>query len=591
MYQFGNAENYERKSIMKKILSAILALTMILALVAAMGISASAKEGDILHKINFKNDDKYTFKMFATNGTADGVSAEVSEDGNAASITVNTKSKRYFYGDVIDGLKIGEGKKYTVEVLADNSIEGKTAIQNFGVYINGNKEIIDTDYTTITPNNSKYIDSFNALRGYYGTPEGWNGTPKNTLSRGAGSQIDGLYVSTGSGYVGGIYTPDAEGFCKVSIEVDGYTYRVFINGEFFDESYIPLANNYNDLALIFYVYNGGTVTFKDAVVYEGNIYTAKGFTYPALREGAESISDGSDAMKLNAKELTMAAYEKAGLGAKLTDILFKNGTDYAPEMFYFAGTDPIITVSDDGKQIDFDKPTDASMTDAGQGATWWGGAIGSLEYTADTVYTFTYKVKTNDLRGGSFFNCDETNMSKNLAQHFNFYGNLDGSANSDMVVCISGTKLIGHETVKTSSYTKFANLDKNIAFDADGYADMAVTVDGYSWSLYYKDAAGEWVLFETYHGTAAEFASAPQVACGVYLYHDMCTLGIKDASLYKGTLTDVANYVPPVETTEPAPETTEPPVSGDTGDSFVVFAIIAAVSVIGVAVVAKKREN
>ena len=236
------------------------------------------------------------------------------------------------------------------------------------------------------------------------------------------------------------------------------------------------------------------------------------------------------------------------------------------------------------------------MKDAGQGATWWGGAIGSLEYTADTVYTFTYKVKTNELRGGIFFNLDETNMKYNWGQLYNFYGNLNGSADSDMVVCISGTKLKGHETVKTTSYTKFAALEKNIAFDAEGYADMAVTVDGYSWSLYYKDAAGEWVLFETYHGTAAEFAGAPQVACGVYLYHDMCTLGIKDASLYKGTLTDVANYVPPVETTapettEPAPETTEPGSSSDTGDSFAIFAVIAAVSVLGVAVVAKKREN
>jgi hypothetical protein len=115
---------------------------------------------------------------------------------------------------------------------------------------------------------------------------------------------------------------------------------------------------------------------------------------------------------------------------------------------------------------------------------------------------------------------------------------------------------------------------------------MAVTVDGYSWSLYYKDAAGEWVLFETYHGTAAEFASAPQVACGVYLYHDMATLGIKDAALYKGTLTDVANYVPPVETEETKPADPVP-----TGDSALIFAVVAVISVLGVAVVAKRREN
>ncbi len=50
------------------------------------------------------------------------------------------------------------------------------------------------------------------------------------------------------------------------------------------------------------------------------------------------------------------------------------------------------------------------------------------------------------------------------------------------------------------------------------------------------------------------------------------------------------NPVKEPETTTP-PETTEPPVSGDTGDSALVFAAIALISVFGVALVAKKREN
>lgn len=47
----------------------------------------------------------------------------------------------------------------------------------------------------------------------------------------------------------------------------------------------------------------------------------------------------------------------------------------------------------------------------------------------------------------------------------------------------------------------------------------------------------------------------------------------------------------PEETTLPAPETTEPAQSEPTGDSFVIFAIVAIVSAIGVALVAKRREN
>ncbi|MBR0326792.1 MAG: hypothetical protein IIX09_03220 [Clostridia bacterium] len=45
------------------------------------------------------------------------------------------------------------------------------------------------------------------------------------------------------------------------------------------------------------------------------------------------------------------------------------------------------------------------------------------------------------------------------------------------------------------------------------------------------------------------------------------------------------------ETTEPAPETTEPPVSGETGDSAFVFVMIGVIALVGVAVVAKRREN
>ncbi len=572
---------------MKRIFSALLSLVMILSLVAAMGISASAKDGDVLYKVNFKGDDKYSFNMFATNGKADGVSAEVSEDGSAATITVNTKSKRYFYGDIIDGYKIGEGKKYTVEVLADTSILGGDPMQNFGIYINGNEDIITADYVGINSGNSKYTDGFNAMRGYYGTPEGWKGTPKNTLSRGAGNKIAGLYVSDGTNYVGEVYETDADGFAKVSIEVDGYVFRVFINGLFFDEGYIPVTNRYDNLAVIFYVYNAGSVTVKDAVIYEGNIYSAKGFTYPALREGAVK-ADWSGAMALNAKALTMDAYAKAGLGAKLTDINFKSTVDFDPKMLYELGTALSIKVSDDGSQIDFEKPTDAAMDGAGQGASWWGGALGSLEYTEDTVYTFTYKVKSNDLRGGTFFSLDETNMGSNSAYPFNFYGKFDGTDASDMVIEYNSTKIKGDATVKTTDYTKFNALEKNIAYDADGYVDMAVTVDGYTWSVFYKDAAGEWILFETYNGTKAEFANCPEVACGIYIYHDMATYGMKDVALYKGTLTDVANYVPPVET---EPEETKPADPVPTGDSALVFALIAVISLCGVEVVPKRREN
>ncbi len=57
------------------------------------------------------------------------------------------------------------------------------------------------------------------------------------------------------------------------------------------------------------------------------------------------------------------------------------------------------------------------------------------------------------------------------------------------------------------------------------------------------------------------------------------------------------NFFNPPETTEapvvtePAPETTEPVVGPTTGDSALVFAAIAMISLVGVAVIAKRREN
>ena len=55
------------------------------------------------------------------------------------------------------------------------------------------------------------------------------------------------------------------------------------------------------------------------------------------------------------------------------------------------------------------------------------------------------------------------------------------------------------------------------------------------------------------------------------------------------------NYFnPPVETepeTTAAPETTEPPAASETGDTAIIFAAIATISLVGVAVIAKREEN
>ena len=85
----------------------------------------------------------------------------------------------------------------------------------------------------------------------------------------------------------------------------------------------------------------------------------------------------------------------------------------------------------------------------------------------------------------------------------------------------------------------------------------------------FNQAAGKDVIFMTVDGT---FAPTLEAAA------DGSNAIVKNAD---GT------YGNPVK----EPETTEPEVSGKTGDSSVIFAVIAVISILGAAVVAKKREN
>ena len=109
-----------------------------------------------------------------------------------------------------------------------------------------------------------------------------------------------------------------------------------------------------------------------------------------------------------------------------------------------------------------------------------------------------------------------------------------------------------------------------------GATDAAALVSG---KLVYEfnQAAGKDVIYMTINGT--DFAPTLIAA------EDGSNTVVKKDD---GTF---ANPEKAPDTTEPAPDTTEPGTSTPTGDSALVFAAIAAISVLGVAVVAKRREN
>lgn len=95
------------------------------------------------------------------------------------------------------------------------------------------------------------------------------------------------------------------------------------------------------------------------------------------------------------------------------------------------------------------------------------------------------------------------------------------------------------------------------------------------------------------------YASLATVKTAAELNSDAMVAALGDAwALSEGKLTlkilAVESEQPEVtepEVTEPAPETTKPAEPVPTGDSALVFAVIAIISVLGVATVAKRREN
>lgn len=105
---------------------------------------------------------------------------------------------------------------------------------------------------------------------------------------------------------------------------------------------------------------------------------------------------------------------------------------------------------------------------------------------------------------------------------------------------------------------------------------------GSSMSEYYNFPAGEYTLYLI----PDNLNGAP----GIPLALASLDIVVKEAP----ETTEAPDTTATPETAAPettVPETTEPESSSDTGDSFVIFAAIAVVSILGVAIIAKRREN
>ena len=560
---------------MKRIFSAILTLSMILALVAAMGISASAadlyesaKDGDVLYEVNFKGDDTYSPSIFYA-AVENSMEVTVSDDGSSVTANYLSSTKgRAFFGGTVKGLTYGEGKQYTITmkmaiaytVNDDGSVKGSN---NGGVFINMPK---NTDPEFIS--GGGYNDR---MFGYYGCPN-----YQHIFSYGAGNKATASLKSSNSGYFKeNLATLDENGFVDIAFVIDGMNMKIFINNVYIDEGNVfteGMVEAAGNLGISAYLYNTDAyITLKDSKIYKGNtIVTAP--TYPDYYVAGEPAAD----------------YDSAKTG----DVLFtadftRNDTVFAPR--YVSSNSNKINLTTDPADKGYIK---FEQNGASEGAVYYGAVVSGLEIDSETRYTTEWKVKTTAKNSGFCF-AVPTGLPFNNS--YNIYGQF--AAGKKIASQHGGTKITNSvlpaESVGSDGYVAIADM----ATDADGYATMRVEMYGYTATVYYLNTEGNWIKYNEFDMTNTTkidgSATYPhdtgfQLCIGFYLYNKNMSAEYKDINVYKGLLiSDPEGKLDPV-ITEPAPEIPESP---EAGDSAVIFAVVAAISVLGVAVVAKRREN
>ena len=523
---------------MKKTLSLALVLTMILSLVSMLGLTVSAanglektyeaaNDGDVLYNVLFnQTEGVYVPGIISAKNqnVIDKTEITFADDGKSVTLKhANDADERFWWGGSVQGLTYGEGKSYTIEA------EITFTSNNAGFYITNG--VHDSD---------KFADStYTKMYGIYGKLTG-------SIMFG-GTRIPAKYLCNTTGYVSwyGNYpeiTSDSDVYKsitkKYTFVVDGYDMYVYVDGYFFD--YLPISPyaGQDEVGISAYINNKGTtVTIKDVVIKKGTGPLAT-TTFPTKTRDnwVQNENPADPAYQLN------KSYADAKDGEKLVDLKFDSKTGvYAP-----------CWIADENAAFDKCKYTANSVTIANKGtkgAAWFGGAIGDLKITADTAYTFQFKIKcVNDYSGGVFFNT--TNNDHHPTSRVNrmgVYGNLNDTAKAMQVkMGLNGGNHTGY------NYADVAYPDKvTPLIDADGFTDVRIVVDGYDYSLYVMDASGAYKLVSTVELTAADYVESDKLAFVVYVYNAGNELTVKDASVYKGDLFNpVADtpVVPPVAT-------------------------------------------
>ena len=571
---------------MKKTISIILCLVMAMSLFCtaltpafAADLYADAKDGDLLTELKFgQTSGNYQSKFLYTN-SADGEAAAniaVSDEGKTVKIDYNpSANSQYLYGGPVEGLTIGEGKKYTITFKATFRAPGATSATNAGMYANFPN---DSDLAAVK------VGGYKLFVGYYGTPD-----VQHKISAGHGSNMKGKYINNCKDYAKvNLQTPDADGFFNMAYEIDGKVFRIFINGMFIEEGVYNQAHftNANKLGFTVYFYNKASqATVKDVKIYKGNTVGATA-QYP-------------DYYKNPVNQL-VKEYDDAKFG----DLL------YAPD---FTATQGVWTLADSsGSTKDYfnitttkDTLTVQNKDGKSEKGKHLGSAINGLNITDKTEYTFTFKINNTD-NGNIGVGFAASNVLAVSGFHYNLYGDFN-FLNPSAVTQRGGSKLSSSERA-TTSYTSI-----NPKIDADHYTYIKIELDGYKATVYYLAADDTWAKFDSFDMMNVDYVSGENtlnsngyeglsVACTLYVHNKNTAGTIKEVGIYKGlTVTQTSlkyeeettatpeTTAAPAETTAPSTgEPTTPPVS--TGDSAVAIALALVAVSCGAVLTMKKTR-
>ncbi|MGM9642500.1 MAG: hypothetical protein ACI3XI_04745 [Eubacteriales bacterium] len=262
----------------------------------------------------------------------------------------------------------------------------------------------------------------------------------------------------------------------------------------------------------------------------------------------------------------------------------------------------------------------SAVIKAPSGTTYAGGIVGYSQNVA-VIFTIENCLFTGSVEGGACLGgiCGQIGRSKAIADEKPSYvknclnlGTVNGSrivagiVGRDYAVCVvTDCVNVGTVTANTDDTRYPSQFGSIVAFDTSANSGSYYLASNPAKQITQEGAVS---CSDSKHNAVDSFTAAtcPTLSADFWVFNADGTIMLKTFAAGSGNEdgTDVTTEEPPVtteapaqtteapaQTTEAPVQTTEPAESGDTGDTSWIFIAFAAVSVIGVAVVAKKKEN